>query len=284
MPHAHYDNAFNPSPGKGELTVLFSGHAQTMAGHRVGPQVLDYYLIHTVVAGQGVFRCRNTDYRLGPGHSFVIFPGELVRYDCEDGNPWKYRWAAFKGARAEELLAVCGLTRNAPTALAERPRRMNALYHKLEQSLRGEGQLRKELAAGGVLRLILAEYSTASAVGEVSKEDSPVIERQIEQAIRWLTLQYYQPISIEEMAKSLGYHRTHLSKMFKQHTGLSPMQYLLKVRMERAKLLLQESLTVEQVASSIGFADPLYFSKQFKKCYGLTPSEYRQDLHNPYNC
>ncbi|UUZ80048.1 AraC family transcriptional regulator [Paenibacillus sp. P26] len=93
----------------------------------------------------------------------------------------------------------------------------------------------------------------------------------MEQAIRWLTLQYYQPISIEQMAQSLGYHRTHLSKMFKQHTGLSPMNFLLKIRMERAKLLLLEPLTIEQVASSVGFSDPLYFSKQFKKWYGRSP-------------
>ncbi|MEK8126509.1 AraC family transcriptional regulator [Paenibacillus filicis] len=284
MPHREYDAAFNPSPAKGELTVLFSGHAQTMPGHRVGPQVLDYYLVHTVVSGQGVFRCRHTDYRLGPGHSFIIFPGELVRYECSDEDPWRYHWAAFKGSHAEELLSACGITRHAPTALSARPRRMHTLYRRLEQSLREEGQVRKELASGGVLRLILAEYSSASKVGEVRNQEGPIIERQIEQAIRWLTLQYYQPISIEQMAHSLGYHRTHLSKMFKQHTGLSPMQYLLKVRMERAKLLLQESLTVEQVASSIGFTDPLYFSKQFKKTYGQSPSEYRQHLHNPYNC
>jgi AraC-like DNA-binding protein len=53
------------------------------------------------------------------------------------------------------------------------------------------------------------------------------------------------------------------------------MHYLLKLRMERAKLLLQEQLTIEQVASSVGFTDALYFSKQFKKWSGSSPSEYR---------
>jgi len=63
------------------------------------------------------------------------------------------------------------------------------------------------------------------------------------------------------------------------------MNYLLKIRMERAKLLLLEPLTIEQVASSVGFTDALYFSKQFKKWYGRSPSEYRQDNDfNPYDC
>ncbi|MNO02539.1 DNA-binding transcriptional regulator AraC [compost metagenome] len=53
------------------------------------------------------------------------------------------------------------------------------------------------------------------------------------------------------------------------------MQFLLKIRMERARLLLSEPLTVEQVAASVGFPDALYFSKQFKKWYGQAPTDYR---------
>ncbi|WJH37586.1 helix-turn-helix transcriptional regulator [Paenibacillus sp. CC-CFT747] len=79
------------------------------------------------------------------------------------------------------------------------------------------------------------------------------------------------------MAQTLGYHRTYLSKIFKQQTGLSPMNFLLKIRMERARLLLEKPLTIEQVASSVGFSDALYFSKQFKKWYGASPSDYRQE-------
>ncbi|MCL6646417.1 MAG: catalase/peroxidase HPI, partial [Dehalococcoidia bacterium] len=91
-----------------------------------------------------------------------------------------------------------------------------------------------------------------------SKQAEHPARHHVEQAIRWLNLQYSKPISIEEMAHTLGYHRTYLSKIFKQFTGLPPMGYLLKVRMERARQLLQEPLTVEQVASSVGYPDALY--------------------------
>ena len=94
--------------------------------------------------------------------------------------------------------------------------------------------------------------------------------------MRWLELQYDRPISIEQLSKSLGYHRTHLSKLFKQTVGLSPMQYLMQLRLERAKTLLDSKWTVEQIASSVGFSDPLHFSKQFRRKYGLSPSAYRK--------
>ncbi|TVY06688.1 AraC family transcriptional regulator [Paenibacillus cremeus] len=284
MAHVTHFASFNPFPGRGELSVLFSGHAQTKASHLVGPQVLDYHLVHFVVAGKGVFRSRGRDYRLEKGQSFFIFPGELVSYGSDEHEPWAYRWVGFKGARADEYLQQLEISQHQPVTAAKQQRRMAALYHQIERTLQA-AKPGTDMQAGAYLRLLFAEYAQDQAGEAVQNEESSIIVQQVEQAIRWLTLQYYQPISIEQMAQSLGYHRTHLSKMFKQHTGMSPMQFLLKIRMERAKLLLQEPLTIEQVASSVGFSDALYFSKQFKKWFGKSPSDYRHDQQfNPYDC
>lgn len=285
MSEENFSVAFNPNPGKGELTVLFSGQSQTLPLHKVGPQVLDYYLVHYVIRGRGHFRTLGRDYAVKEGDSFFIFPGELVSYTSDEHEPWKYRWVGFKGSRAEELLSISGISRHKPVAFSGPKRRMTALFAQMQRLLHA-GQASSDMQSGGYMRLILSEYMQGQAEAGVPKEESSMILQQVEQAIRWLTLQYYQEISIEQMAQSLGYHRTHLSKMFKQHTGMSPMNFLLKIRMERAKhLLLQEKLTVEQVASSVGFTDPLYFSKQFKKWYGRSPSDYRQDMKgNPFDC
>lgn len=284
MKESYHSVAFNPRPGKGELTVLFSGQSQTKPLHRVGPQVLDYYLVHYVVSGRGTFRCMGTDYHLEKGSSFFIFPGELVSYASDEENPWCYRWIGFKGSRVNEYLSGFGISQHQPVALTQKHRKMQALYHQAELTLRKRAP-QCDMQAEGYMRLLLAEYAQELVQGKIQKEEASGIQQQVEQAIRWLTLQYHQPISIESMAQSLGYHRTHLSKMFKQHTGQAPMNFLLKIRMERAKILLQETLTVEQVASSVGFSDPLYFSKQFKKWFGRSPSEYRQDQSiNPYDC
>ncbi|MCU6794667.1 AraC family transcriptional regulator [Paenibacillus sp. WQ 127069] len=284
MSSHHHHVSFNPHPSKGELSVLFSGHAQTNPLHKVGPQVLDYYLVHYVVSGEGTFRCMGQDYHLERGGSFFIFPGELVSYESDELNPWSYRWVGFKGNRADEYLHMLGLSQHRPVNMTKQHRKLNALFHQLDHKLQARLP-NSDLQSQGYLRLILAEYAQSHHETNVPKEEASGIQQQIEQAIRWLTLQHNQPISIEQMAQSLGYHRTHLSKMFKQHTGMSPMNFLLKIRMERARLLLQDTLTVEQVASSVGFGDALYFSKQFKKWFGRSPSEYRQDqTTNPYDC
>lgn len=281
MSHISFSTSVNPHPRKGELTVLFSGHAQTASAHAVGPQVLDYYLVHTVIAGCGLYVCRGREYRLSAGDSFFIFPGELVRYDADAKAPWRYRWIGFRGTEAERLLHEAGVSADRPIVASRRPRRTAALYHRV-QAVLDEGGPACDWEAGGYFRLLLGSYARDGEAAAAPQPSAPAESgaEQIDRAIRWLTLQYSQPISIDMIARQLGYHRTHLSKLFKQHTGLAPMSFLLKVRMERAKLLLQEPLTIEQVASSVGFADPLYFSKQFRKYYGKSPSEYRSGLRD----
>lgn len=276
----------NPEPGKGELTVLFSGQEQTPSGHNVGPQVHDYFLVHHILKGKGSFQFMGRSFELRGGDSFFIFPGDLFRYTADKDDPWRYRWVGFRGERAEELLARLEITRHKPVAKPQRHKRVAALYYQMERML-AEGGPGCDLRSGGLMRILLAEYGADGAArSESSQGKQSLIEQQVERTIRYLTVQYSQPISIEEISRSLGYNRTHLSKMFKQYTGMSPMHFLLKIRMERAKLLLREPLTVEQVAASVGFADPLYFSKQFKKWFDRSPTEYRQEAYGRtiYDC
>jgi len=79
------------------------------------------------------------------------------------------------------------------------------------------------------------------------------------------------------MCDSLGYNRAYLSRVFKQETGLSPVTYLLKLRIEKSRQLLRErpELSVEQVAASVGLTDALYFSRQFKRFCAQSPTSYR---------
>ncbi|WP_438447931.1 AraC family transcriptional regulator [Gorillibacterium sp. sgz5001074] len=275
----NYTVAINPHPARGgELGILFSGYSQTSHDHRVGPLVHDHYLLHFVLSGRGTYYCAGNSYPVGKGGAFMIFPGELVRYDADPAEPWEYRWIGMRGRQADELLGRLGITPHRPVMDVPYSNRTAGLFKRIEQVLRKGGPA-CDLEAGGWTRLALAELVQGRA-GDLKRglEPTSEIKRQVEQAVRWLTLQYAQPISIEHMAQNLGYHRTHLSKMFKRETGMSPMEFLLQIRMERAKLLLAEPLTVEQVAASVGYTDPLYFSKQFKRSCGQSPTEYRRSL------
>lgn len=264
--------AINPHPGQDELTVLFAGESATFPRHAIGPRIHDYYLIHFVLSGKGRFVSRGKQYRLSAGESFFIFPDEVVSYESDEQDPWRYRWIALRGAAAPRLMDMLNVSPDKPVAVAANPRKTAADYRKMIRCLE-QGGAGSDLQASGYARLILAGYIRGSETFSVHNDNS-IARKQVEQAMRYMSLQYQQPLSIEHIAQESGYHRTHFCKIFKQVTGVSPYQYLTLIRMNQAARLLKERLPVQQVASAVGYSDPLYFSKQFRKHYGMPPSRY----------
>ena len=86
-----------------------------------------------------------------------------------------------------------------------------------------------------------------------------------------------EQLRVEDMADAVGMGRTVFFGKLKEIVGLSPSDFLKQVRMQRAEQLVRRSrLTFSEIAYSVGFTDPKYFTKCFKKQTGMTPSEYRQ--------
>lgn len=271
----------NPHPDQeSDLLVLFAGESQTKPGHQRGPKVYDYYLIHHVIAGKGHFTTQGREVQLGAGDSFIIEPEQLVSYISDEVEPWMYRWIAFTGPQASELIASTGITAGQTIVHTGTRRQVPVIFRRIQRAF-DEKKAGSHLKANGYLHLLLAEFSEAlapaSSINDVPHTES---ERIVAQAIHYLSTQYAEPITIEMMAETLGYNRAYLSRLFKQHTKATPVTFLLKLRIDKARLLLRErvELTVEQIASSVGFHDPLYFSKQFRRMYGVSPTEYREQM------
>ncbi|CAM4348921.1 AraC family transcriptional regulator [Paenibacillus alkaliterrae] len=278
--HHYFMLSINAAPLKGEMSVLFSGKGKPVGGHFIGPAVHDYYLIHIVLDGEGVFETLGETHACRAGDAFVIFPDILVKYEASMSNPWTYMWVAFSGDIVESSLTSIGITPDRAVVRACPLPSMQRMFRSLRKSMEGtDFPALGNMEASGWLRLILYE------LGRLHLREETVVSgprsrsyRQIDQAIRLLSLQYGQQLSIEGIAQTLGYHRAHLTRLFKEATGLSPMQYLFKVRMKKAEELLEGELTIAQIAASVGYNDPLFFTKQFHKWSGQSPTEFRRDL------
>lgn len=82
--------------------------------------------------------------------------------------------------------------------------------------------------------------------------------------------------SLGEYAESVSLSVWRLCRIFRAETGMSPIQYLRSLKMERARQLLHTSfLSVRDITRHVGLADPSHFARDFKKTYGVTPTEYR---------
>ena len=83
---------------------------------------------------------------------------------------------------------------------------------------------------------------------------------------------------VEEIATYIGLSTDYFSRMFKQFTGLTPVEYIKNVRLAKAaELLRQPEVSIAHVAMEVGFEDPGYFSRQFKQVLGMSPSKFQRE-------
>ncbi|MNO45046.1 Arabinose operon regulatory protein [compost metagenome] len=258
------------------LHVLFAGESQTLPLHQAGPKIYDYYLLHFIESGFGTFRTEERKYELGPGDCFLIHPGQLVSYVSDQVQPWRYRWAAFTGTDADALVLQTGFTPQKPVlSTTEGSVFPGALAGMMSAFYAGKESA--HLTSLGYLYLIVGEAAGLLLSSSRLPGAESQVKRTVKQMIHYMAAQYAHPVSIEQMCASLGYNRAYLSRIFKQETGLSPVTYLLKLRIEKSRQLLRErpELSVEQVAASVGLTDALYFSRQFKRICSQSPTAYR---------
>lgn len=125
----------------------------------------------------------------------------------------------------------------------------------------------------------------STQVGNESKTEEPIPESlQTDWALikglnAYLELNYSDSeLTLEDICKKAGIGKTHLTHKFSTLTGITPIQYLRNIRMEKARVLLSESnKTIADVAYSVGFNDAKYFSKQFAQTFGVLPSQFREE-------
>ena len=123
-----------------------------------------------------------------------------------------------------------------------------------------------------LLQLAHLYLSLTEPVRLKGSETSPSLE----ETLAYMESHLAETLSVRDLAARLYLSESHFIRVFKELTGLPPGQYLLRRRLQRAcELLWQTGLPISEIAREVGFADPLYFSKAFKKIYGISPTAMR---------
>jgi YesN/AraC family two-component response regulator len=100
----------------------------------------------------------------------------------------------------------------------------------------------------------------------------------VKKIIYYLNENYENKISLDQIAHNMYLSPVYISKIFKEETGESPINYLIKIRLEKAKdiLLNSDAGSIKSIANSVGYEDVYHFSKLFKKYYGISPLYYKK--------
>ncbi|MBQ8697099.1 MAG: AraC family transcriptional regulator [Clostridia bacterium] len=233
------------------IPILF-GYENCAPGHSFGPAIREYWLIHYVESGFGKFSKGGNTYTVEPGQMFVIRPDEVTLYAADEKNPWTYHWVAFFCAGDMPLDLPPVITCPEAGELFERIKNSRGLENGMGAQIRG---------------LI---WQIFSLLMEQHKQQTDYIHV----AVRFMSTEYVNCITVKDVAERLGLNRSYFSDYFKKNMGISPQRFLMNIRMTKAAEMLLAGIKPSVAATSVGYEDLFAFSKAFKRHFGVSPREY----------
>ena len=251
-----------------------TGHPKGFAFDWQRGRVLDGYALVYISSGQGKFALNpKFSTPIEPGHVFLLFPGVWHRYAPDAEIGWHEHWIGFDGEIARRWEKHKFISARNPVFKINAEDTVLATFSRVMQSVRASRPALQQILAGATADLLGLCYSAQQTTPAAEPQNVSAIER----AISRIQNEFASKLDMQHLAQELGVSYSWFRSTFAAHSGLSPHQYLLELRIVRARnLLAGTKLSVKEIAAQVGFDDEHYFSRLFRQKLNLTPSQWRK--------
>ncbi len=239
----------------GNYNPISVGWQECDPGHHFGPGVREFRVIHYVLSGKGILRIKNKEYQLKAGYMFSLPIYETVYYEADTEDPWEYVWISFVNNETATYLFEDYVV-YAPNL------RTLFLDVKYFEDYEGTGKVHAAKCLNNIAEQLMEKKSSDTVL--------------VDDAIQYIQQHYSSSaLSVTEIADFLKVSRYKLSAAFSNEKGISPVQYIIQYRMEKAcKYMLEDGIPPTVVSNSVGYLNYPQFFKIFRKYIGVTPTEY----------
>jgi len=233
----------------------------------------DQHILIYCVEGNGSAQVMKKKYELHPG-SFIIIPaGEQHSYAASELHSWTIYWVHFKGSMS------CGLVNSLIQRINDhqgsvefQPRRIDLFEDMYTCLERGYGN--DNICYANVCLYHYIASFIYSDKFNLSGNKQP--NDAVELSINFMQENISQPLTLEDIARSVNFSASHYSALFRKKTGFAPIEYFNHLKIQKAcQYLLYTELRIKEIADKLGIEDPYYFSRMFAKLMGISPIQYR---------
>jgi AraC-like DNA-binding protein len=241
--------------------------------------VKPWYVAYMCVRGGADYVVGGTTYRVDPG-DLLLLPPHITRSGRHDPNDPFHLYSVHFSARIYGVLDLPAVYRlpvlSRPSS--ERMAQLIGLVRKMIGEL-GRAEPGCLLAAAGYCAELLA-LLVRDAMVPASREATEL--RRLAPVFRLIERRHAQRLTLDELAESVHLHPAYFSSVFRDATGIPPLRYVARYRLNRVReLLLSTPMPVTEIALETGYHDPSYLDRVFRRIEGLSPSAYRRAKANP---
>lgn len=243
-------------------------------------RILNEFQFLYIAEGSGRFRSFEGERLLFPGSLAVLVPGERHWYRPDPESGWKEYWIGFKGECADRWLERGFILRNNPIHRPGYPEGFLDLFEEAVRVAQDDPPHVQRLIAAQVPRILAALESAESrggldcTAGDLVSQARAIFEEHL-----------FTSFEVDVITSRLNVAYQTLRDQFHQQTGMSPYQYFLQMKINKAKeLLLRGDMSVKEISFKLAFDNPYYFSRLFKKKTGVSPTQWsgkaiKEDLY-----
>lgn len=237
---------------------------------------LDFQLLYIASGKTHFYFEEGKDTVVSAGNMVLYRPKEPQKYVYYGSEQAEVYWVHFTGSNVRNILKSYGITNDMRVipagTLLEYSRIFKQMIQELQQCRAGYEELLAML-----LRQIFIIINRQMTKERTLKSD--YLDTEMELAQEYFNTNYNKDLNIDDYAASRGMSVSWFIRTFKQYAGTTPMQYIVALRITNAQMLLETTnYNVTEIGNFVGYDNPLYFSRIFKKQKGFSPSEYRKQL------
>jgi AraC-like DNA-binding protein len=239
-------------------------------------RILNAFYIVFISKGSGVFESSFTTAReITQGTCFFLFPEVWHRYKPDPAQGWEEYWIGLNGDFVRSLNENGFLNPELPFGDAGSSSIILSLFQQLMEAVKSSELGYQQIISGIAHQILGVLYATEKNKQVGQNEDTRLVEK----AKFLMAENIDKHLDVSDLISDLPVSYSALKKSFKTLTGISPTQYYLNLRLKKAvELMTFTNLSFKEIAYKTGFKSQFYFSRFFKKKYGVSPKLYRANL------
>ncbi|MBP2705922.1 AraC family transcriptional regulator [Microbispora sp. RL4-1S] len=251
------------------LVVTDCGYYPNATDHLMNrPNGTEETILIVCVTGSGWAEVDGVQHRVGPSAALVIPRGAPHSYGASADTPWTIWWCHLRGGDLPELIREIGASPARPMIQIRRPDRAIALLDEIVTILERDHSPASLMGAAGAAWKLLTQIVVDRAM--------PAPGDPLQRAMAYLAERLDSTVRVSELAALVGVSPSHLSALFRRATGGGVLAHHTALRMAQARNLLDTTdATVASIAHEVGYQDPFYFSRHFKRMHEASPTDYR---------
>lgn len=240
---------------------------------------LDYQILY-IASGKAHFFFNGVEQIISAGNMVIYRPKEEQRYYYYGVDHTEVYWVHFTGKDVKFLLRKYGIEDSVHVVHTGSSMEFKYLFLQMIQELKLCRIDYEDLLVNHLQHLFIRIHR---AIFSKPHGKNAILMQEADKAVRYFHEHYNEDISIQDYAASHHISVSWFIRGFKEYTSFTPTQYLLSLRISNAQVLLENTdYNITEIAESVGYDNPLYFSRLFRKQLGMSPSDFRKQLreHN----